>query len=285
MKHAFTLIELLVVVTIIVMLLALLAPALDRAVYQAELTRCGAGLRGISTSVTTYAFDFKRNYPYRHGVGLGGAMVHDGRRPYELKIHVPGDSAHGDDRTVIEGYVALKSFLCPLSEEVDLVNVDEDTNIEIPYALYYGWSFATGSGRLPGLKRLGDRFVWNPRLVDPAADDEVHEFSVLAADLDSLVSSRSLVQAAHPDADGLLAPFVFRNQEVVSGGLLPAGLKYTSSYWSGSSLRGLMDRNFVMADNSVQRINGLKIDDPRLVEIPERTTTSWYWDHTTWLPR
>jgi len=37
-------IELLVVITIIVVLLSLLAPALDKAIYRAELPRCAASL-------------------------------------------------------------------------------------------------------------------------------------------------------------------------------------------------------------------------------------------------
>src|SRR6266478_4856578 len=65
--QAFTLIELLVVVTIIVVLLALLTPAVDRAIYQAELARCAAQLHGICAGVQVYAAENKRWYPQRHG--------------------------------------------------------------------------------------------------------------------------------------------------------------------------------------------------------------------------
>src|SRR5687767_1042700 len=71
MRRAFTLIELLVVVTIIVVLLALLTPALDRAIYVAELALCGTHARGIAVSVQSYAAAHKRFYPYRPGVELG----------------------------------------------------------------------------------------------------------------------------------------------------------------------------------------------------------------------
>src|SRR5688500_8855542 len=65
---AFTLIELLVVVTIIVVLLALLTPALDKAIYQAELTVCGANQRAVAMSAVSYATGSKRFYPHRQGV-------------------------------------------------------------------------------------------------------------------------------------------------------------------------------------------------------------------------
>src|ERR1051326_3589056 len=63
----FTLVELLVVITIIVVLLSLLAPAIDRAIYQAELARCGAQLRAIASQTVTYAMGARRTYPYRVG--------------------------------------------------------------------------------------------------------------------------------------------------------------------------------------------------------------------------
>src|SRR5438132_646169 len=61
-SSAFTLIELLVVVTIIAVLLALLTPALDRAIYEAELAVCGANNHALGLGVIAYAMDSKRNY-------------------------------------------------------------------------------------------------------------------------------------------------------------------------------------------------------------------------------
>ena len=72
-RPAFTLIELLVVITIIVVLLALLTPAVDRAIYQAELTVCGTRLKGIATGNLAYAADNKRSYPC-------GTSIRGGRR-------------------------------------------------------------------------------------------------------------------------------------------------------------------------------------------------------------
>ena len=57
---AFTLIELLVVVTIIVVLLALLTPALDTAIEQANIAVCGSHLKGIGQASVTYALENKK---------------------------------------------------------------------------------------------------------------------------------------------------------------------------------------------------------------------------------
>src|SRR5258708_15496333 len=58
-RGAFTLIELLVVVTIIVVLLALLTPALDKAIYQAQLARCAAQIKGIGAGATAYSTEHR----------------------------------------------------------------------------------------------------------------------------------------------------------------------------------------------------------------------------------
>ena len=91
MSKAFTLVELLVVITIIVLLLALLTPAMDKAIYRAELLRCQTNQRGIASGVLLYAVDFKRSYPYcpyaRNGVAgspkriSSNGVVNDTRAP------------------------------------------------------------------------------------------------------------------------------------------------------------------------------------------------------------
>lgn len=60
---AFTLIELLVVITIIVVLLSLLVPGLERAIKTTEDVKCAANLKGIGTALALYLQDSKRSYP------------------------------------------------------------------------------------------------------------------------------------------------------------------------------------------------------------------------------
>jgi len=57
---AFTFVELLVVITIIVVLLALLVPALDEAVYQADLAVCATHQHGIGVGAVAYALNHAR---------------------------------------------------------------------------------------------------------------------------------------------------------------------------------------------------------------------------------
>jgi prepilin-type N-terminal cleavage/methylation domain-containing protein len=60
---AFTLIELLVVITIIVVLLAMLAPALDKAIESAQRTICASNLHSWGAAHSMYYMDNKRQLP------------------------------------------------------------------------------------------------------------------------------------------------------------------------------------------------------------------------------
>jgi len=73
-NSGFTLVELLVVITIIVILLALLTPAMDKAIYQAELAVCGAKLNGIAAGVTLCASANRRHYPHT-GLAYGSPQT------------------------------------------------------------------------------------------------------------------------------------------------------------------------------------------------------------------
>src|SRR5688500_12548189 len=114
-QFAFTLVELLVVITIIVILLALLAPAMDKSIYRAELLRCAANLQGTATGIQTYTIDFKRSYPYRPMCrGLNG-------NPYRLN----SNGAGRDVRPQLRKYININGHLF---EPFSPVKVDFDNS-------------------------------------------------------------------------------------------------------------------------------------------------------------
>src|ERR1041385_3768014 len=150
----FTLIELLVVVTIIVVLLALLTPAIDKALYQADLAACGASQNAIIKGLSTYAMSYHRSYPLRPTAADGNAL------PYQLKAgSYAGTPSNGaDDRVALGEFVSLKLLVDPLCHPVrlDAASNAPDSWAYASYALWHGWAFAGQSG----MRRLGDQFAW-----------------------------------------------------------------------------------------------------------------------------
>jgi prepilin-type N-terminal cleavage/methylation domain-containing protein len=168
----FTLIELLVVITIIVVLLALLTPALDQAIYQTELTMCGTNQHALGASLNIYAMDYKRRYPYRAA------------REVTWRITMISDpNNHYDDRVLLRPYVSINKHLqCPMAHDIDMDGSPiTSTRVHTPYLWWAGWQYKPKNKPQQGLLKLGDRLSWqDPQ--DPT--DPGHTFDALVCDRD-----------------------------------------------------------------------------------------------------
>jgi prepilin-type N-terminal cleavage/methylation domain-containing protein len=255
-RPAFTLIELLVVVTIIVLLLALLTPALDRAVYSAELAVCGANQKVLGQSVQSYATDHKRVYPHRQAAASNPPLAWP-------SCKLSGGNAPTDVRRVVARYILVNKMLIdPLCQAVEL---ERDSGVsEQVFAsmdLWFGW-------RIDGeqaMRRIGDRWTYNGQ-----------SFSVLASDSDTFDYDR-WVQSSHPDRSGTLRPWVLKYQTDSVDGVEAGvpGLALTLSRWvrSGGALRGEIDSNAVFDDGSVRRYDRVASHrsgrpDDRMAAVP-----------------
>jgi prepilin-type N-terminal cleavage/methylation domain-containing protein/prepilin-type processing-associated H-X9-DG protein len=249
-KPAFTLVELLVVITIIVVLLALLVPALDRAIYQAELVVCASNVRNIALTVTRYALDHRRTYPRRAGIGSPFWQPQD----LNLAGH-PLEFEPTDERTKLRPYMSLnKDLNCPLTAWIDIEGSRSSSWIQVPYALWFGWRF-TGEGGGEGMDRIGSRMEYFE-----------HGFSVLASDHEVISEKDRWGHGAHPDInDGKWVNVALQDGSHVGAPAVgaPHALEGTLSRWSGQHDRGPIDMNFAFQDGSVERLVGVRWDETR----------------------
>src|SRR5688500_458542 len=147
MHNAFTLIELLVVITIIVVLLSLMTPALDKAIYQAELAVCAANLKGIATASQVYASGNRRAYPRRTTLEGGGTCTE------QLNWGGVDDPPTRDDRPLLATILSInKNLIDPFCEPTDLTHTDIENGSYASYALWFGWAYDGQAG----MKKLGD---------------------------------------------------------------------------------------------------------------------------------
>lgn len=242
-RIGFTLVELLVVITIVIVLLALLAPALDKAVYQAELAVCGSRLKALGSGVQAYALGFNRAYPVRP------ALRSARERPLYL---VRGANPFIDDRLPLAGFASMDLMLCPLDAKISvgINDTHADSYVWSNYALWYGWYY---SGEPRGMWRMGDRFTSAGSRYSLLASD----WDTKAPDFDSSIGSYTA--STHPDNDNRLQQVVFQNV---------GAPKLTASWWDGFN-RGSLDNNFAYDDGSVRRITDSYLDDDeRLDDIP-----------------
>jgi prepilin-type N-terminal cleavage/methylation domain-containing protein len=269
---AFTLIELLVVVTIIVVLLALLTPALDRAIYQAELAVCGSNQHAAVVGLLTYTGEYRRWYPNRKGVVSGSDWQH-------AKFF---DSVNTDQRLVAPYVDINKTFNDPLSQPVDY-EANPQCHAYTPYSLWWGYRFANERG----MNKLGDRWTWTNTV---RGQVEMHD--VLISDLD-YVADGSQTVGGHPDAEGVRRQYTRENedQEVAvpggGGAMAPFPVnKMVMSLWMsdiGVHQRGPIDYLAGAEDGSVRQYRDVAWDDllPANAEGPLRSVdwnmTTRYW--------
>jgi prepilin-type N-terminal cleavage/methylation domain-containing protein len=255
---AFTLVELLVVMAIIVVLIALLAPALEKAVYEAEMVVCAANLDGLTITVTQYAMDSKRWFPKRNAIN---------RVPsdHPRTLQDVANAQPVDDRKALAGYARWDQFIDPLVNAIDVSpeGADEDSIIWADYDLWWDWRYTHGRDGGQGSKKLGQYWEWDG-----------HRYSTLVSDSDNQITvAYNLSQTSHPAKAPRLqwlrvlqdqGQNQFQGQEQAAG---PLGLKVTQSDWmlGGDWRRGPIDKSFGHQDGSVVRYNNI----PHTVEIPD----------------
>ena len=265
-RSGFTLVELLVAVTLIVLLIALLAPALDRAMYDAELTLCASRQDAIASGLTAYAAGQRRAYPYRRALAEGTRL----RRP-ELITSQEGM----DDRAILRSMFGNlnRTLLDPLAGKVDMEHAYPPLDTYANYGIWAGIRLATARGG-KGLLRLGDRWEWtdDSRGQSSAARSA---FTTLVSDFD-LVYQRydgsAVVWTSHPDGDEGVLWFI-RIQASTPTPVNPANIRSQGGVYSGwisttNHRRGELDNNFAFTDGSVERFRRVKWDDEEMARVP-----------------
>lgn len=250
----FTLIELLVVITIIVVLLAMLAPAMDRAVYQAQLATCAARIDAVCGSVMTYAVANRRTYP-----------PHAFSSANKLKENLTGADPF---RPILRSFVSINASMNdPLAPRVLDLDRSPAEAVIGSYMLWFGWGF-DGEQKM---RRIGDRWTLTAPAAPPAPET-VDRFSVLVSDNAASVDPR-FVRACHPNTDegNSLGTEYADNERVWATAGAPSS--YTFSSWAGNvaDIKALrMDLNHGFEDGSVRRYRAARLDktDERLTRVP-----------------
>lgn len=253
----FTLVELLTVVAIILILVAMLLPMLEKARYQAMLVVCASNLHQSAVAVTAYAGSYDRFYPHRPLVDAAAA-------PFPSTV-LASANHNGDDRGVFKDFLtfdANSTLHCPLSPNVNLA-VDPPPNISVnaDYNMWFGWTYKIGPGTNSGMRRIGDKIVYSgfPDL----------EFDVLLSDYDEKIFGVLISRlATHPDLPGTLKPVAHENNDFYFG----------RNEISPANVRGNMDMNFVRGDGSVRAVRNVpESGGSDLVFLPRETGIDLGW--------
>jgi len=248
---AFTIVELLVVVTIIVVLLSLLVPAMSKAVYQAQLVKCATNYKYLAGGSTNYAIDHKKRYPHRDlppnpepapwPAGSVGIQAH--------KLTHAGTTGTGvanyDLRPMLRPYVKIDDvFNDPMCIPLNYDSREATAATTAIYtSVFYwaGWYFSLNGNAMPGILKIGDRFQAYD-VFDRNPQKRIVSLSVLAGDIDC---SGGNGWNSHPDFS------TNRNQVAESAA-------WIESNWVGPANRAPVDLNYAYDDGSVRRVNRVR---------------------------
>ncbi len=254
-KKAFTLVELLVVITIIVVLLSLLAPAMEKAIYQTELAVCGTRHRAVALGATSYAAENKRAYPYR--------LYNDTTAGLAMLIAAPPD--YYDDRPKLRPYFAINATLnCPLIPKIDL---EAATVAFSTFNLWFGFNYHRGAERWPGMRRLGNRLQYpdSPPISTP----------LLTGTRYMTPNNGLTVEATHPDKIGTY--YLFPSTDPGTA---------VNRWRSDDTGHGPIDLNFSFADGSVELIKDVEIgNDERFGRVPGFTNSDGWDGNYEFIPK
>lgn len=258
--HGFTLVELMVVISIIVLLLALLVPSMERARYQAQLAVCMVNQHAVGVGVLAYAIENYKWYPNKDGVHKG---LHS--QPMSLRHDIY------DFRPAFKGYIPLKSLAEPLAGKVDLAT-EKSVYVSLASGLWFGWTYIDAK-KEEGMLRIDDRvtYTYGGYNADGSwpGQPAVVTANILMGDYDVIGRADSLMHSAHPDGKDTLKLATYNGTTVIAEGV--GAVTATHSWWTyfGSYRRGLSDLNFLYGDGSVNRITGARWDDERFYRVSE----------------
>ena len=244
-SRGFTLVELLVVVSIIVVLIALLTPSLDQAIYQAELVACAARQESVASATLTYAIGNRRRYPHRAGVHNDGNWLHMYICAWEI-----------DDRQMLFSYLRPESLLDPFSGQIDLETQALQPIVYANYALWFGFTYKHPGER--GMFKVGDRLTWTDRTASPWRQKS---YTLLVSD-DDFIRQNSCGNS-HPDRGNTME--FARAQDDAAAAVFWGlqGRTLTLSYWRDqtTSRRTPTDANYAYDDGSVLRFSEVTWDE------------------------
>lgn len=250
--RAFTLIELLVVVTIIVVLLALIAPAMDAAIYRAELTICATNQKGIASAMTVYATGHNRFLPYNKSLANNTTW----HAPL-IKLA----SANNDMRQVLSPYLPLQKILFdPMIKPQD-IETDAIAQMYGNYSLWNFWKWAPAvDPNSRAQRKLGDRFTYYDGVLE-----RQYSWDVLACDF---------MRAVNPMTDGKYWTNHPTKSDTSSLFRTAPGAANQYTFWiSTVPKRDLVDFNVARQDGSVETLADVEADDERLAHPTEFNTS------------